>query len=59
MQFPLKNKEKKEATREADGVHEGGKGQHTGKLCLKRGGGEKRYFLKCGFTYHESKCNHG
>lgn len=41
MQFPLKNKEKKEATREADGAHEGGKGQRTWKLCLKSRGGEK------------------
>ena len=34
---------------------EGRKGQNTWKLCLKtKKKRKKRYFLKCGFSYHES-----
>lgn len=42
MQCPLRNKDRKGGTREADRASEGGKGKNTWKLCLKQK--EKKVF---------------
>ena len=56
MQFPLKKaKRRKGIEGRQTGACEGKKGQNTWKLYLKKKKKrKKRYFLKCGFSDHES-----
>ena len=52
-----KTKRRKGIEGRQTGACEGRKGQNTWKLCLKKKKKKKRkkrYFLKCGFSYHES-----